>query len=69
MTAAGGRKLSPSKEPPNASPPMPSPASTAPTASNGSGVSARTSSMKSVAKMMPASPIGMLIRKIQCQEI
>ncbi len=48
---------------------MPSPASTAPSGSNGSGVCARTSSMKIVAKTMPASPIGMLIRKIQCQEM
>ena len=68
-TTLVGRKLSPSKEPPKASPPMPSPASTAPSGSNGSGVCARTSSMKIVAKTMPASPIGMLIRKIQCQEM
>jgi len=46
---------------------MPSPASTMPTASNGSGRSARRSSMKSVASTMPAIPIGILMRKIQCQ--
>ena len=66
-TIHGGMSPSPATESPNASPATPAPASTMPVRSKRSRSSTRTSSMYFVASTMPISPIGTLIRKIQCQ--
>src|ERR1700722_4406390 len=68
MTMDHGTRLRPAIDRPNAMPPSPIPASTSPYRSKRSGFSLRTGSMKRNAMKMPSRPIGILIRKIQCQD-
>src|SRR5436305_7447746 len=67
-TTGHGSKLSPATDNPNAMPPSPMRASTSPYRSKRSGSSLLIGSMWRSAMKMPSRPIGMLIRKIQCQE-
>ncbi len=68
VTTSHDNKPSPATDRPNARPATPSPARTSPTTSKRSGFSLLIGSMYFSASQMPSSPIGMLIRKIQCHE-